>query len=207
MLCEARGRWAARRCKLSLFRIHTVHKLHEQKGAGMKAVVVYESLWGNTAAIARAIAEGIGQGARAMSTAEASMAAIADADLIVAGAPVHSLSLPTDKTREWARIGSLGPAGAVPDLSHPKMRTWLSQLPAGRGSSAAFDTRVQGWYGRGGASKIAEGLRQAGYRLIAKPCGFYVTGHPWRPTTNGVLREGETDRACQWGAELAKAMK
>jgi flavodoxin len=30
----------------------------------MKAVVVYESLWGNTAAIARAIAEGIGPGAR-----------------------------------------------------------------------------------------------------------------------------------------------
>jgi flavodoxin len=26
----------------------------------MKAIVVYESLWGNTAAIARAIAEGIG---------------------------------------------------------------------------------------------------------------------------------------------------
>jgi len=37
----------------------------------MKTVVVYESLWGNTAAIARAIAEGIGQGALALSTAEA----------------------------------------------------------------------------------------------------------------------------------------
>jgi len=30
----------------------------------MKAVVVYESFWGNTAAIARSIAEGIGSGAR-----------------------------------------------------------------------------------------------------------------------------------------------
>jgi flavodoxin len=28
----------------------------------MKAVVVYESLWGNTAAVARAIAEGMGLG-------------------------------------------------------------------------------------------------------------------------------------------------
>jgi flavodoxin len=35
----------------------------------MKAIVVYESLWGNTAAIARAIAEGIGLEARALSTA------------------------------------------------------------------------------------------------------------------------------------------
>ena len=35
----------------------------------MKAIVVYESMWGNTAAIARAIAEGIGPEARALSTA------------------------------------------------------------------------------------------------------------------------------------------
>ena len=37
----------------------------------MKAIVVYESLWGNTAAIARAIAEGIGPEARALSTSPA----------------------------------------------------------------------------------------------------------------------------------------
>ena len=37
----------------------------------MKAVVVYESLWGNTAAVARAIAAGIGPDARALSTSEA----------------------------------------------------------------------------------------------------------------------------------------
>lgn len=92
----------------------------------MKAVVVYESLWGNTAAIAREV---LGPEARAMSIAEASSEAIADADLIVAGAPVHSLSLPTDKSREWARTGALGPGGAPPDLSHPKMRTWLEKLP------------------------------------------------------------------------------
>jgi flavodoxin len=36
----------------------------------MKAIVVYESLWGSTAAVARAIADGLGSGARALSTAE-----------------------------------------------------------------------------------------------------------------------------------------
>ena len=35
----------------------------------MKAVVVYESLWGNTAAVARAIAEGIGPDAQALTNA------------------------------------------------------------------------------------------------------------------------------------------
>jgi flavodoxin len=34
----------------------------------MKAIVVYESYWGNTAAVARAIAEGLGPDARAIST-------------------------------------------------------------------------------------------------------------------------------------------
>lgn len=173
----------------------------------MKAIVVYESLWGNTAAIARAIAEGIGPSARALSTAEATPEATAGADLIVAGAPVHSMGLPTEQSREMARTGSMGPGGAPPDLSHPMMRTWLSQLPKGQGCSAAFDTRAKGWYGRGAASKIAQALRAAGYRPIGKPQGFYVTGDRWKPTTDGILQDGEVERARLWGAELAKAMK
>ncbi|MBE2235763.1 MAG: hypothetical protein IAE85_19885 [Anaerolinea sp.] len=52
----------------------------------MKAIVVFESHWGNTAAVARAIAEGIGPEARALSTTEATGAALAGVDLIVAGA-------------------------------------------------------------------------------------------------------------------------
>jgi hypothetical protein len=173
----------------------------------MKAVVIYESLWGSTAAVAKAIAAGIGPDARAMSTAEATPEAIAGADLLVAGAPVHSMSIPTDQTREWARTGSLGPGGAPPDLSHPKMRSWLGELPKGGGCSAAFDTRVQAWYGRGAASSIDKALKDAGYRPLAKPRGFYVTGHPVKPTTSGTLREGEEEQARLWGAELAKAMK
>jgi hypothetical protein len=173
----------------------------------MKAIVVYESLWGSTAAVARVIAEGFGPDARAMSTAEATPDVIAGADLIVAGAPVHSMSIPTDQTREWARTGSLGPGGVPPDLSHPMMRTWLSKLPKGGGCFAAFDTRVKSWYGWGGAPKIANILKQTGYRQIAKPRGFYVTGHPVKPTTSGTLCEGETERARMWGAELAKVMK
>ena len=62
----------------------------------MKAVVVYESLWGNTAAIARAIAEGIGPDAAALSTDEATGDALAGADLVVAGAPLLGFNLPTE---------------------------------------------------------------------------------------------------------------
>ena len=60
----------------------------------MRAIVVYESHWGNTAAVARAIAEGIGAEARVLSTAEATAAVLAEAELIVAGAPLIGFRLP-----------------------------------------------------------------------------------------------------------------
>jgi menaquinone-dependent protoporphyrinogen IX oxidase len=65
----------------------------------MKAVVVYESHWGNTEAIARAIAVQLGPEAQALTTDEASGALISDADLVVAGAPLIAFSLPSDKMR------------------------------------------------------------------------------------------------------------
>ncbi len=165
----------------------------------MKAVVVYESFWGNTAAIAHAIAEGLGSGARALSTTEASGEAVAGADLIVVGAPVLGFQLPTDLMRS-----SLGTretkAPAPPDLSHPSMRSWLRDLPKGRGHSATFETRI--WWSLGGATTaIARGLEQAGYRPVAKRERFIVEG------AYGPLRDGELERARAWGAELARAMK
>jgi hypothetical protein len=164
----------------------------------MKAVVVYESLWGNTARIARAIAEGIGPEARALSTAEATAATITGADLIVAGAPVLGFKLPSEKMRESIRANP-GKAPAPPDLSHPAMRAWLDALPAGQGASAAFDTQVRGPFGNA-APAIAEALEHAGYRAVAKPAGFIVAGR------FGPLRDGEVERAREWGAELAAAL-
>ena len=165
----------------------------------MKAIVVYESLWGNTAAIARAIAEGLGPEARALSTAEASGAAIANADLIVAGAPVLAFMLPTDKLRE--SIGANpGRAPTPPDLSHPSMRSWLKALPKAYGRSAAFETRIRGPWGKS-TPGIARGLEKAGYAPLAEPCSFIVTG------TYGPLQDGELQRARLWGVELAKAME
>lgn len=47
----------------------------------MNAVVVYESHWGNTAAVAKAIAEGLGPEARALTTDQASAEQMRDVDL------------------------------------------------------------------------------------------------------------------------------
>ena len=165
----------------------------------MKAVVVYESLWGNTAAVARAIAEGLGPETRALTTAEATTDVVAGADVIVAGSPVLGFTLPTEKMREGVRANP-GKAPAPPDLSHPSMRSWLDALPAGHGHGAAFDTRVRGPFGSA-APKIAGALEKAGYSPLAKPAGFVVAGR------FGPLRDGELERARESGAELARALE
>jgi hypothetical protein len=164
----------------------------------MKAIVVYESHWGNTAAVARSIAEGIGPAARALSTAEATGPALADADLIVAGAPLLGFSLPTE-----AMVKSLAANQArdptPPDLSHPAMRAWLDALPAGSGRAAAFETRI--WWSPGSAAKaILDRLTQKGFQPVAKAQRFIVQGK------YGPLREGELERARRWGADLAQTM-
>ncbi len=165
----------------------------------MKAIVVYESLWGNTAAVARAIAEGLGSGARVLSTAEATAAELAGADLIVAGAPVMGFSLPNDSSLRNVAMSSHRGAPAPPDLSHPAMRTWLGTVPPGQGRSTAFETRLRGPWPGGATKAIVKGLERAGYPSLAKPASFYVLGQ------YGPLAEGELERARQWGVELAKA--
>src|SRR5262245_52439783 len=113
----------------------------------MRAVVVFESFWGNTAAVARAIAEGIGEDATPMTTDQATADVVASADLLVVGGPVMVMRLPTDGVREEIARDTEGPRA---DMSHPPLRSWLEALPSGHGGSAAFETRLR--WSPGGAT-------------------------------------------------------
>ena len=162
----------------------------------MKAVVVYESHWGNTEAIARAIAEGLGPDTRALNTDEATGPAIAGADLIVAGSPVIAFALPREGFRK--QIAGDVKAPRPPDVSHPFLRSWLDALPAGQGWVAAFETRIW-WSPRGATGTIEAKLKRAGYRRLTKSERFVVAG------AYGPPREGELERARAWGSDLARA--
>lgn len=163
----------------------------------MNAIVVYESHWGNTAAVARSIAEGIGSGARALDTDEATAADVAAANLIVAGAPVIAFSLPREGMRK--QIAGDTKASVPPDVSHPLLRSWLEALPAGHGWGAAFETRIW-WSPRGATGTIESKLKRAGYQRLAGSQRFKVEG------SYGPLRDGELRRARVWGTELARAL-
>ena len=163
----------------------------------MNAIVVYESHWGNTAAVAAAIAEGIGPDARAMTTSEATPAVVAEADLVVAGSPVMAFGLPGDRMFDALVNDSKAPT--PPDVSHPSLRDWLAALPTSHGMAASFETKL--WWSPGGATgAIDDRLRRAGFRTVAKGQKFVVKG------SYGPLRDGEVERARAWGAELAAAL-
>ncbi len=165
----------------------------------MKAVVVYESAWGNTAAVAKAIAEGIGPNARALSTAEATPEAIDGVNLVVAGSPLFAFRRPTERVREGIRKKA-HTFSTPPDLSHPSLRSWLERLPAGQGHAAAFETRI-GWSPGGAAGATLNKLVQAGYASAGRVQRFKVTG------LTGPLKPGEIERAREWGAELARVVQ
>ena len=162
----------------------------------MKAFVVYESHWGNTRTIAEAVAEGIGPQARAVPTDGVTAGELAEADLIVAGAPVIGFSLGSDQARENMLHSKLG-APEPPDLQHPSMRAWLDDLPHASARAAAFETRIW-WSPRGATGDIEKRLRAAGFRVVAKAARFVVQGK------YGPLRAGEVERARAWGRELAQ---
>ena len=164
----------------------------------MHAIVVYESHWGNTEQVARAIAEGIGAEARALTTDEATPAVVAEADLVVAGAPVMAFSLPSESMIENTTKDVKAPRPA--DVSHPSLRGWLEALPPSRAAAAAFETKLR-WSPGGATGGIDSRMRKHGFRTVARGEKFYVT------TPYGPLRDGELERAKAWGKELATSVR
>jgi hypothetical protein len=161
----------------------------------MDAVVVYESLWGNTAAVAKAIAEGIGgERAAALSTAEATPDRVAGVKLIVAGAPLLGFQLPTPEMRaNIARTETRAPEPA--DVSGPSVREWIGALEPSEARCCGFETRI--WWSPGSAAKtISALLREKGLGSAGPDQKFLVTGR------YGPLKDGELERARAWGATL-----
>jgi len=169
----------------------------------MHALVVFESILGNTEVIARAIAEGLGSAAEVeiVEVGAAPRAMPAGVDLLVIGGPTHAHGMTNPDSRRSAAKKAQRPVIS----SGIGIREWLEALgvaPAGA-MAAAFDTRIKGpgllW---GSAAKAAAGrLKELGFRVAAAPESFLISG-PTGPV-HDVLLPGEADRAREWGSALA----
>jgi hypothetical protein len=172
----------------------------------MKALVVYESMYGNTHHLADAVGQGLGPGTRVLSVHEATAEIVAGADLLVVGGPTHVHSLTRESTRHAAAEAAEQPGSPLtmdPDSYGDGLREWFEALPsAAEGArAAAFDTRMPGpAMLTGRASKgIARRLRHHGYDVIAEPESFLVS-------KENTLDPHEVDHATAWGSALAAAI-
>jgi len=166
------------------------------------ALVVHESMFGNTATIADAVARGLALQGIAVSTvdvAEAPAGDVGEADLLVIGGPTHAFSLSRPGTRADAVR-----QGADPRHATTGLREWidgLPRVPAGTVRlSAVFDTRVSKVrrLPKSAGTRAGHLLQARGYTLLERPMAFVVAD------VSGPLLDGEAGRAVAWGRALAR---
>jgi hypothetical protein len=171
----------------------------------MRAVVIYESMYGNTHRVAEAIADGLRSGADATVLAlhDADAAALSDVDLVVVGGPTHVHGMSRASTRKSA-IETAEKLGTTleldPDAEGDGLREWFDSVASLPRLAGAFDTRMHGPVAfTGRASKgIAKRLRAHGSELIVEPQSFLVT-------KENHLDDDEFQHARRWGASLLAA--
>jgi flavodoxin len=149
----------------------------------MKALIVYDSVYGNTEKIARAIGEAIAPSGevKVVGADETNPSELESIDLLIVGSPTH---------------------GGRPT---PAVQNLLNKVPKLQGIKvAAFDTRIPTKLVRVfgyAAGRIANNLKKKGSILIASPEGFFVTGG------QGPLKEGELERAAGWAKGILEIKK
>lgn len=172
----------------------------------MRAVVVYESMYGNTHHVAHAIGAGLQESfeVTVVPVAEAGPAVLADAGLVVVGGPTHAHGMSRAGTRQAAGAAAEKPGSDVtvePGALGPGLREWFGSLGQYPVKAAAFDTRIHGPSAVTGraAKGVTRLLRAHGFDVVASPESFLVT-------RQNVLDPGESTRARDWAARLAASI-
>lgn len=165
----------------------------------MRAIVVYESIWGNTEKLARAIADELGSRVPTeVVSSDAAPDTLEGVDLVVVGGPTHAFSMTRPATRRTA-VESNG----APSAPERGIREWLNGLTPVTGAipALAFDTRVESPRLPGSAAKAARHeLRSLGFSVKTPAESFRVHGY------DGPLVDGELERAAAWAGAAADAV-
>ncbi|MCU1580669.1 MAG: hypothetical protein QOD27_1537 [Microbacteriaceae bacterium] len=171
----------------------------------MKALVVYESMFGNTRRVAESIAIGMSEYAdvTVLNINRVNPDKLVDLDLLVVGAPTHAHTISTSASRKEAERQSTQPARRLRlerDASGMGVREWIESIPAATGLCAAFDTRADVLKLLSGAASttIDKRLRRKGLRAVMDPESFLVS-------IQGELNPDESTHAQEWGATVARA--
>jgi flavodoxin I len=148
----------------------------------MKALIVYDSVYGNTEKIARAIAGAPASSGevKVLRVGEVNPSEFESVDLLGVGSPNQG-GRPTPAIKEFL---SKIPANALKNVGVTSFDT-------------RFSTRLVAIFDYA-AGKIADSLKTKGGTLILSPEPFFVKGR------KGPLKEGELERAAGWAKGIVK---
>ena len=156
----------------------------------MKALVAYDSAYGNTEQIARAIGEALGtQGSvEVVRVGNVKPEQLAGLKLLLVGSPTQKFS-PTGATNRFLK--SI-PRNSLQGVRVAAFDTRFQPSEIERIRILAFFVRIFGY----AAEPIADRLVKKGGTQAVAPEGFYVSG------TEGPLVEGELERAADWARQI-----
>lgn len=157
----------------------------------MSTLIVYDSIFGNTEKIARAVARAMAPGDEVMlrRVGEANAIDWTTLDLLIVGSPTQG-GRPTQAILEFLRKI---PANALKNVEVTAFDTRFSAQAQGLG--LRFLMRILGY----AAERIAHSLQGKGGHLATPPAGFIVEGK------EGPLEEDELERAANWGSAICRA--
>ena len=149
-------------------------------------LVIYDSVFGNTAKIAEAIGEAL-EDTRVINVSEVTDADLEDLEILFVGSPTRVFRA-TPATMNF--IKGLGPKA----LTDVKVAAFDTRIPIDQTDSGFLKMLINllGY----ADSKIAKALSKAGADLALKSDGFGVSG------TEGPLIEGELERAQDWARQI-----
>jgi hypothetical protein len=164
----------------------------------MRALIVYESMFGNTEKVARAIADELGNTFDVTVTEANSKPRAYGMDLLVIGGPTHAFGMSRPASRDQAVQRGAAPA----EVAGIGVREYLEASPPLPGmAAAAFDTKIGKSFLSGAAApKIQRRLRRLGCRIVRPAQSFLVTD------TAGPLAAGEEEHARTWASAVAAAV-
>jgi hypothetical protein len=171
----------------------------------MRAVVIYESMFGDNQQVARAIAAGLAEAGVSAEAIEVGVAPTTlgdDVDLLVVGSPNHAWSMPRPNTRQNAAEQADGPLVS----QGIGVREWLATATLRSGvRTVAYDTR--GSHPKAvvamdhASSSIEKALAKLGGVRLVPAEHFRVAD------MKGPLEPGEPERAHAWGVTLAGLLR
>ena len=154
----------------------------------MKALIVYDSIYGNTRKIAQSIGGAITGDVKVLRAGEVNLSELESISFLIVGSPTQGF-------RATKPIQAFIESISGDTLKGVNVAVFDTRIPANEVGKGLRLLMKMGGYA---APRIAQALNKKGGNLVAPAEGFFVKDK------EGPLKEGELERAISWAKEMTK---